>query len=90
MPPVRVTSSAPDAVVEGRLLHGDGYVVLFGFNRGDKEVKVKFGVKTEAGRVAAADLETGEAVPVVRDGDRAVVEKALKPGEVWVVRIDMR
>jgi hypothetical protein len=65
-------------------------VVLFGFNRGDKEVKAKFGVKTEAGRVAAADLETGEAVPVVRDGDRAVVEKALKPGEVWVVRIDRR
>ena len=90
VPPVRVTASAPDGVVEGRLLQGDGYALLFGFNRGDKGVKAKFGVKTEAGRVAAADLETGEAVTIVRDGDRAVVEKALKPGEVWVVRIDGR
>jgi beta-galactosidase len=90
VPPVRVTVSAPDAVVEGRLLQGDGYALLFGFNRGDKEVKAKFGVKTEAGRVAAADLEMGEAVAVIKDKDRATVEKSLKPGEVWVVRIDMR
>jgi beta-galactosidase len=90
VPPVRVTASTPDAVVEGRLLQGNGYSVLFGFNRGDKEVKAKFGVKTEAGRVAAADLETGEAVAVTKDMDRATVEKSLKPGEVWVVRIDMR
>ena len=89
-PPVRVTASAPDAVVEGRLLQGDGYSVLFGFNRGDKVVTAKFAVLTDAARAAAANLETGEAVTVVRDGDRAVVEKALKPGEVWVVRIDGR
>ena len=89
-PPVRVTASAPDAVLEGRLLQGDGYAVLFGFNRGDKAVTAKFAVLTDAARAAAANLETGEAVTVVRDGDRAVVEKALKPGEVWVVRIDGR
>ncbi len=90
VPPVRVTASAPDAVVEGRLLQGVGYTLLFGFNRGEKPVTAKFAVKTDAVRAAAVNLETDEAVPVVMDGARAVVEKALKPGEAWVVRIDMR
>jgi beta-galactosidase GanA len=83
VPPVRVTASAADAVVEVRLLQGDGYVLVFGFNRGEKAVTAKFAVRTEA--VRAADLETGQTVPVVREGDRAVVEKSLKPAEVWVV-----
>ncbi len=83
-----MTASAPDAVVEGRLLQGDGYVLLFGFNRGEKPVTAKFGVMTGAGRVAATDLETGGAGPVVKDGDRAVVEKNLKPSEAWVVHLD--
>jgi beta-galactosidase len=88
VPPVRVTASAPAAVVEARLLRGDGYAVLFGFNRGDKTTTAKFAVKTEAGRADAVDLETGGAITVTRDKDRAVVEKSLGPGEVWVVRID--
>ena len=86
-PAVRVTAAAPDALVEGRLLQGDGYALLFGFNRGEKPVTAKFGVKTAAVRVAAVDLETGEAVPIAKDGDRAVVEKSLKPSEAWVVHI---
>jgi beta-galactosidase GanA len=89
-PPVRVTASAPDALVEGRLLRGEGYSILFGFNRGDKTVKARFGVKTEAGRPAATDLETGETIPVVGEGDRAIVEKSLEPAEVWVVVLKTR
>jgi beta-galactosidase len=84
-PAVKVSVSAPDAVVEGRLLQGDGYALLFGFNRGEKPVTAKFGIVTGAGRVAASDLETGETVKVVTDRDRAVVEKSLKPSEAWVV-----
>ncbi len=87
-PAVRVTASAPDAVVEGRLLQGEGYALLFGFNRGEKAVTARFGVKTDAARVSAINVETDESVPVTRDKDRAVVEKILKPGEAWVVRID--
>ena len=90
VPPVRVTVSAPDAVVEGRLLQGDGYALLFGFNRGEKPVTAKFAVKTDNVGATAVNLETNEAVPVVRDGDRAVVEKTLQPGEAWVVRMDGR
>jgi hypothetical protein len=77
-------------LVEGRLLQGDGYALLFGFNRGEKAVTAKFGVKTAGARVAAVDLETGEAVPVAMDGDRAVVEKALKPSEAWVVLLRLK
>ncbi len=88
--PVRVTSSVPDAVVEGRLLKGDGYSLLFGFNRGEKAVMARFGVMTDAARPAAIDIETGQAVALIREGDRAVLEKALGPGEVWVVRVSER
>jgi hypothetical protein len=88
--PVRVTASSPDALVEGRLLRGDGYVLLFGFNRGDQAVTARFGVRTDAPKAAAVDLESGRAVPLVREGDRAVVEKSFQPREAWVVRIDER
>jgi hypothetical protein len=88
--PVRVTAVSPDALVEGRLLRGDGYALLFGFNRGDKPVTAKFGVRTDAAKAAAADLESGQDVPVIRDGDRAVVEKTLQPSQVWVVHIKER
>ena len=84
-PAVRVTASEPDAVVEGRLLQGDGYAILFGFNRGEKAVTAKFGIVPGAQRISAADLETGLAIPTVKDGDRTVVEKRLEPAEVWVV-----
>jgi beta-galactosidase len=83
--PVRVAASAPDAVVEGRLLRGEGYALLFGFNRGEKPVTAKFGVRMGGERVAASDLETGAALKVVREGDRHVVEKKLEPSEAWVV-----
>ena len=84
-PAVKVSASAPDAVVEGRLLRGDGYMLLFAFNRGEKPVTAKFAVLTGPARVAASDLETGETVKLVTDRDRAVVEKTLKPSEAWVV-----
>jgi beta-galactosidase len=84
-PAVRVTASEPDAVVEGRLLQGEGYAILFGFNRGEKAVTAKFGIASGSKRLVAADLETGRAVPAMKDGDRTVVEKRLEPSEVWVV-----
>ena len=89
-PAVRVTASAGDAVVEGRLLEGRDYRILFGFNRGEKPVTAKFGVKAGAAGVAATNLETGEAVKVAADGDRAVVEKALQPSEAWVVLLRIK
>jgi beta-galactosidase len=86
-PAVRVTASSPDALVEGRLLRGEGYSLLFAFNRGEKPVTAKFGIVAGAGPASAIDLETGAAVAMVKDGDRTVVEKRLEPSEVWVVHI---
>jgi beta-galactosidase GanA len=89
-PAVEVSGSASDAVVEGRLLQGQGYALLFGFNRGEKPVTAKFGVRAGSGRVTAADLETGAAIEVAKDGARAVVAKSLEPSEAWVVHIKTR
>ena len=55
-------SSEPDVLVEGRVLEGDGYRLLFGFNRGEKSTTARFGVAAGAGRVRGRDLETGQAV----------------------------
>ncbi len=89
-PAVRVTAAGPDALVEARLLRGDGYSLLFGFNRGESAAAVKLAVRTDAARPTAADLETGTAAPVVKEGDRAVLDKTLRPGEVWVVHLKER
>ena len=90
MPPVRVTAREPEALVEGRLLRGDGYTILFGFNRGDKPAAAKFAVLMGDGQPAATNLETGETVQVLKDQGMAVVEKGLGPQEAWVVLIKER
>lgn len=89
-PAVEVGPPAPDAAVEGRLLQGDGYALLFGFNRGEETVTARFGIKAGRGRVTATDLETGASVKVATERGRAVVEKALEPSEAWVVHIKQR
>jgi len=88
--PVEVTSPETGAVIEGRVLEGEGYKILFGFNRGDKPAQAKFAVLMKGGRVAAREVESGQDVVTVVDGDRAVVIKTLKPGEVWVVHLTER
>jgi len=85
--PVEVGLSDAAALIEARLLEGPGYGILFGFNRGEGEAEARFAVRTAAKRVEAADLETGQAVPAAVERDRAVVRKALKPGQVWVVHL---
>jgi len=85
--PVEVTTSEPGAFVEARVLEGDGYKILFGFNRGEKPAAAKFGLRTGSGRVSAREVETAEPVSCASEGGRAVLEKTLKPGEVWVVHI---
>ncbi|MGA2362268.1 MAG: beta-galactosidase [Candidatus Aminicenantales bacterium] len=88
--PVEVTAAEPGAVVEGRVLEGEGYKILFGFNRGEKAVAAKFAVLMKGGRAAAREVEMGAVVDSAVEGDRAVVGKTLKPGEVWVVQLTER
>jgi beta-galactosidase len=85
--PVEVAVAEPGALVEARVLEGDGYKILFGFNRGEKPAAVKFDVKTKGGRVAVRELETGQPVTSASEEGRMVLKKILKPGDVWVVHI---
>lgn len=85
--PIEVASSEPEVLVEGRALEGDGYKILFGFNRGEKRTAARFGVLMAGGKFEARGLETEKAVPFVRENGRVIVEKSLEPGEAWVVLI---
>jgi beta-galactosidase len=85
--PVDITAAEPGALIEGRVLEGDGYKILFGFNRGDKVSAVRFAVAVKGSGAVAGDVETGQAVACSVVGGRAVVNKTLGPGEVWVVHL---
>jgi beta-galactosidase len=85
--PVEVASSEPDVLVEGRALEGEGYKILFGFNRGEKRTTARFGVLMTGGKFEARELESEKAVPFVRENGRVALERALEPGEAWVVLI---
>jgi hypothetical protein len=45
--PVDVRSSEPDVLVEARVLEGDGYRLLFGFNRGQKATSARLPVAAD-------------------------------------------
>jgi beta-galactosidase len=85
--PVEVTTAEPGSVIEGRVLEGADYKILFGFNRGDRAATAKFFVPMEDGNVTVRDLESGRPVDFAAEGRRTVVGKVLKPGEVWVVSL---
>jgi hypothetical protein len=85
--PVEVSVAEPGAMVEARILEGDGYRILFGFNRGETRATAKFSVAMRGGGASALDLETRRSVPCATGAGRAVVEKALGPSEVWVVHV---
>jgi beta-galactosidase len=85
--PVEATAAETGALVEVRLLEGDGYKILFGFNRGEKATAAKFAVAVKGATITARELETGRQFPCAVDQGRAVLGRTLAPGEVWVVHI---
>jgi beta-galactosidase len=85
--PVEATAAETGAMVEARLLEGDGYKILFAFNRGEKATAAKFAVAVKGVKVTARELETGREFPCAVDKGRAGLGRTLKPGEVWVVHI---
>jgi hypothetical protein len=84
-PPVAVKPAAEGGLLEARVLEGEGYALFFAFNRGEKDAAGEFRVRFTAGRVEAADLETGADVPFTREAGRVVVREKLAAGEVRVV-----
>jgi hypothetical protein len=79
--------SRPRALVEARVLEGDGYRILFGFNRGEKKTSAKLGLLVAGKKFLAREIETKKDVPFLVDKDRLVFEKILEPGEAWVVLV---
>jgi len=86
--PVDVVSSNKDILVEARVLEGDSYTILFGFNRGEKKTTARFTVSMEGQDFKARNLEIGENVPLIVQENKVFLEKDLDPQEVWVVLIE--
>jgi beta-galactosidase len=85
--PVAVTSTIPDVLVEARVLEGEGFKVLFGFNRGEKKTQAKFAVSVKGKEFEVKNLETKNAVTNEYRDERILIEKVLEPHEVWVVLV---
>lgn len=85
---VKVNSSDKDVFIAAKFLEGKNYRILFGFNRGDKETKTEFGVLTKGKNWTAKDLESNKEISVAYKQGRIVLEKVLKPQQVWVVLLE--
>ena len=88
--PVDVSSSETDVLVEARILEGDSYAILFGFNRGEKRTMAQFALSLPEQDWGARDLEKDVDVPLAFKENRAFLEKGLEPQEVWVVLIGQK
>jgi beta-galactosidase len=88
--PVEVAVLEKDVLVEARILEGEKARLLFGFNRGERKATAEFAVVAPAGGPKARDLETKAEIPVRFKEGRAVLAKALEPGEVWVVLLEKK
>jgi hypothetical protein len=87
---VEVTVAESDILVEARLLEGDGRMILFGFNRGERKAAAEFAVAAPDGNLKATDLETKETVPSQYKEGRLHLAKSLEPGAAWVVLLDKK
>jgi len=72
------------------LLEGEGRMILFGFNRGERKAAAGFGVAVPDGNFEAIDLETKETIPSQFKEGRLHLTKSLDPGEAWVVLLDRK
>jgi beta-galactosidase len=88
--PVDVVSSEDDVLVEARILAGDSYTILFGFNRGEKRTSARFALSLPDQDWSARDLERDVVIPLAFKENKAFLEKELEPQEVWVVLIEQK
>jgi len=88
--PVEVISSEKDVLVEPRILEGEGYKILFGFNRGERETEARFAVSIKDQDWKAKDLESKESIPLVFQNNKVIIEKSLKPQQAWVVLLEQK
>jgi len=85
--PVEVRSSEPGVLVEARVLEGEGYRLLFGFNRGGSTTTAQFTLAANGPNVAVQNLETGQAVTPEVEDERLIVQQKLDPQQVVVLLV---
>lgn len=88
--PVDVISTEDDVLVEARILQGDSYTILFGFNRGGKRTSARFALPLAGQDWRAKDLEKDGDIPLDLTEGKVSLERDLDPQEVWVVLIEER
>ena len=84
--------------VEPRLLEGlddqgQPFYLFFAFNHTEPQTPdapaqpFHFAIRTRPGAYTLMDVVTGQPVKARQEGDRQHVDAALKPGEIWLVKI---
>jgi beta-galactosidase len=73
--------------LEVRTLVSGSATIVFAFNHGTKLLDANFALRVPAGAYTAADLVTGDAIPVAREPSVIRLARQLPPAGVWVVRL---
>ena len=73
-----------------RFLESGRDVLLFAFNHGTGRATSTVALRVPGSTYSGADIVTGDAVPVSRDGDAVRLQLTLDPGAVQVVRLQPR
>ncbi|MFP4081375.1 MAG: beta-galactosidase [Candidatus Aminicenantes bacterium] len=88
--PVEVSSSRNEVFVDARVLEGEDYKVLFGFNRGEEKTSSRFVLRVKRKGWTARNVETGRDIASVFAQGKMVLEKDLDPQQVWVVLLERK
>ena len=89
-PPVEVLDVSEDQSVEARLLKGNGFKVLFGFNHGGEPATPTFRIKLPKGEYLAYDIVNEKKVGCEYYEDSLVLAKELRSGGACVIRVTPR
>ncbi len=80
--------SSEDVFLEGKILEGKDFKVLFAFNRGDKKTSAQFEILVDDKDYVAKEIETNKKIPVIQKGNKIIFSRGMEPNEVWVVAIE--
>ncbi|HVN78883.1 MAG TPA: beta-galactosidase [Terriglobia bacterium] len=86
-PRVRVTVASGQPSVEIREMTSGKETLLFVFNHETSSVEAFVRFKQPGGGCDASDLQTGEKVSFIREGEELVFKKPMASSQVWVIRI---
>jgi beta-galactosidase len=86
-PRVRVSVGSGQPPIEIREMTSGKETLLFVFNHDASSVEASVRLKQLGAECRASDLQTGERVGFVQEGDELVFKKPMAPNQVWVIRV---